>query len=72
MLSVEKNEMFTEVTAEDCVTVSGGGPISYLFYSLLAQTPASPGGVAFTVGEIQDGWNILVNAGIPVNGLISP
>jgi hypothetical protein len=71
MLSTENNELFAEVSNEESAVVSGGGPASYLTYFLLSLSPASPGGLTITPGEVQDGWNILINAGIPVNGLIS-
>lgn len=65
------DKLFTEVTSEESATVSGGGPISYLFYMLLAGTPASPGGAVVTGGEALAGWNILINAAQPVNGIPS-
>ncbi|MCM0591476.1 MAG: hypothetical protein HEQ35_21300 [Gloeotrichia echinulata IR180] len=71
MQVIENNALFTEVSAEESATVSGGGPLSYLIYSLLSQTSASPGGVTATVGEIQDGWNILINAAPAVGSIFS-
>jgi hypothetical protein len=72
MKAIEKNSIFTEITNEEASTLKGGGPINYLIYMLLAQTPASPGGTRITAAEIQHGWNILINAAPPVNGVISP
>jgi hypothetical protein len=64
-----KDTLFTEIANEEASTVSGGGPLNYLIYMLLAQTPASPGGTIITPGEIEHGWNILINAALPVNGV---
>ncbi|MBC5797696.1 hypothetical protein H5968_21720 [Sphaerospermopsis sp. LEGE 00249] len=61
MKTTNKNPIFTEITDEEASTVSGGGAIGYLIYMLLAQTPASPGGVILTNEEIHYGWNILIN-----------
>lgn len=72
MKAIEQNQIFTEISKEEASTFSGGGPISYLIYMRLAQTPASPGGTRITAGEIHHGWNILINAAPPVNSIISP
>ena len=72
MKNIEDNKLFTEVTSEESSTVSGGGPLSYLTYILLARTPASPGGFFVTPGEVQDGWNILINAAPGVGTIPSP
>ena len=66
----DKKPLFTEITAEEASSVGGGGPIDYLIYMLLAQTPASPGGTDLTDGEIHYGWNILINAAPPVNAFM--
>ena len=76
MKAIENNKLFTEVTSEESATVSGGGPLSYLTYILLATTPASPGffnGFVSNVTplEVQDGWNVLINQAPPVNGVVS-
>ncbi|KYC35338.1 hypothetical protein WA1_09335 [Scytonema hofmannii PCC 7110] len=71
MKAIQKKTIFTEIADEEASTVSGGGPLNYLIYMLLAQTPASPGGTTITSGEIQHGWNILINAALPVNGVAS-
>lgn len=67
MKAIDKKEIFTEIEDEEAATVTGRGPIDYLIYILLAQTPASPGGVELTDGEILHGWNILIGAAPPVN-----
>lgn len=72
MQVINNNELFTQVVAEESVIVSGGGPVSYLQYIQLAQTPASPNGIQLTAGEIEYGWNILVNAATAVNGVLPP
>ncbi|MGM3307527.1 hypothetical protein ACSQ6I_16425 [Anabaena sp. WFMT] len=66
-MQVIENHLFTQVATEESATASGGGPVSYLQYIQLAQTPASPGGTTLTDGEIQKGWNILINAAAGVN-----
>lgn len=71
MNEIEKNRIFTEITDEEASIISGGGPIDYLIYMLLAQTPASPGGMNLTEGEIQNGWNILINAAPAINFFIN-
>jgi hypothetical protein len=55
-----ENNLFTQVSSEESAIVSGGDVGGYLDYINLAQTPASPGGVKITTGEIQDGWNVLI------------
>ncbi|MFS0517235.1 hypothetical protein ACEYW6_21310 [Nostoc sp. UIC 10607] len=72
MKAIEKKPILTEITKEEASSFSGGGPISYLIYMQLAQTPGSPGGTIITAGERLNGWNILINAAPPVNGIISP
>ncbi|MGM3307528.1 hypothetical protein ACSQ6I_16430 [Anabaena sp. WFMT] len=70
-MQVIENNLFTQVAAEESATASGGGPVSYLQYIQLAQTPASPGGTQLTDGEIQYGWNVLINAAAAVNTIVS-
>jgi hypothetical protein len=72
MKLIEDKSIITDFTQEESASFSGGGPISYLIYMQLARTPASPGGIRITAGEIHHGWNILINAAPPVNGVISP
>jgi hypothetical protein len=72
MLSNTKNNLFTEVSFEESATVSGGGPLSYLTYILLAGTPASPGGTTVNDAEIAFGWNILINQSPAVGGVVTP
>ena len=67
MKAIDNTEIFREIQDEEAATVTGSGPIDYLIYILLAQTPASPGGVELTDGEILHGWNILIGAAPPVN-----
>lgn len=71
-MQVIENNLFTQVAAEESSIASGGGPVSYLQYIQLAQTPASPGGTTLTDGEIQYGWNILINVATAVNGILPP
>jgi hypothetical protein len=71
MENIEKKPIFTEITEEEAASAGGGGPQEYLLYMLLAQTPASPGGVDFTNEEIHTGWNILINQAPPVNSFSS-
>ncbi|MCM0591475.1 MAG: hypothetical protein HEQ35_21295 [Gloeotrichia echinulata IR180] len=70
MKTIGKSLILREILDEEASTVSGSGPFEYLIYMLLAQTPASPGGVAITSGEELYGWNILINAAPPVNAFI--
>ncbi|MFS0517234.1 hypothetical protein ACEYW6_21305 [Nostoc sp. UIC 10607] len=82
MQSVQENQLFSEIPAEESATLSGGGPVSYLEYIQLAQTPASPGtDIAvgdevltngLTTGEVQTGWNILINQTGAVGRVPSP
>jgi hypothetical protein len=55
-----ENNLFTQVSSEESAIVSGGNTDGYLEYINLAKTPASPGGLRLTTGEIQTGWDILV------------
>ncbi|MGM3307530.1 hypothetical protein ACSQ6I_16440 [Anabaena sp. WFMT] len=71
MQVIENNALFTQVAAEESSIASGGGPVAYLQYIQLAQTPASPGGTQVNAGEIQYGWDILVNAAAAVNAIAS-
>jgi hypothetical protein len=75
MQVLEKNELFTEVSAEESATISGGGPVSYLQYIQLGlTTPAGLGGAivpARIAAITQTGWNILINQTGAVNSVPS-
>jgi hypothetical protein len=67
MKRIKKDISFILITDEEAAQISGGGPINYLIYMLLSQTPASPGGINITNDEINYGWLILINAAPGVN-----